>query len=100
MVWISLLISSALAGPVPMFTGGGATIGSRTTGPYVAFMPEQEPTGSTLPRGPRATVASTEPSPWQQRSALEAGPGKFVPISQLPTASQPIPKAKNALESR
>jgi len=63
-------------------------------------MPEEKPTGSVLPPGPKARVVSDQPSSWQLRDTLTGAPGKLVPISQLPAASQPIPKAKNALESR
>ena len=110
----ALWICQALAGPVPMLTGGSHTM---LTGPVPMF-PEPsppvivpyrtgipwipfyiEPISPELPTRafPPLPAPSGEPTAWQLGKTRIEQPGTFMPIEQLPSAFKPIEPAVDRL---
>lgn len=102
-----LVMTSAWAGPVPMFgrpapVGGPQVFVVMVVPPNVPdparALPGKAATTWALPEGPRPASSAAGPSVWQQKRTAVEQPGRFVSVDALGEAFSPLSEAANALE--
>jgi len=100
-VYICLVLTSALAGPMPMFGRAPAPVAPVAVTGSVVVVPVAVPDTTVVPT---TEESETEAFPARLRfveaepvKRKVANPGRPTPIEELPSAFRPIPQAVNRL---